>query len=93
MSYLSLQCLCLKDIVVLVCCSQLQTLYFRTHCRWWMLNKSVGFMESETGQNIIKVGKAVGQIGVALFQANANRKANQSSYNNYDSYDYYDDEY
>lgn len=55
------------------------------------LNKTVGFFESETGQNVIKVGKVVGQIGMALFQANQNRKASYGS--SYSSDDYYDDEY
>lgn len=53
------------------------------------VNKVVGFVESDTGQNILKVGRVVGKIGMALFQANQNRKA---SYNSSASYDYYDDD-
>jgi len=57
------------------------------------LNKVVGFVESDTGQNILKVGRVIGKIGMALFQANQNRKA---SYTSSESYDYYttdEDEY
>lgn len=54
------------------------------------LNKVVDFVESDTGQNIIKVGKVIGQIGKALYRANQNRKS--ASYS-YDDYEDYDDEY
>lgn len=55
------------------------------------LNKVVDFAESETGQNIIKIGKIVGKIGATIYQANKNKN---SSYTSYDSDDYYyDDEY
>ena len=57
------------------------------------VNKVVGFVESDTGQNILKVGRVVGKIGMALFQANQNRKATYDSSSSYDSYSYDDDEY
>lgn len=59
------------------------------------MNKVVKFAESETGQNIIKVGKVIGQIGKAIYNANKSRNSGAGYYDDssYDCYDDYDDEY